>query len=131
VNSDAAPLALLGAALTGKPFAPLNYRLADVQLTAILHRMAPATVVVGKGITERLGDIEGITPLTRARLLEVATDPGSPELPEGFVDPDEVAVMLFTSGTTGEPKAAVLRHRNLASYVLSTVEFAGAAEDDK
>jgi fatty-acyl-CoA synthase len=35
-------------------------------------------------------------------------------------------VLLFTSGTTGEPKAAVLRHRHLTSYVLSTVEFMGA-----
>jgi len=47
----------------------------------------------------------------------------------GFVDPDEIAVLLYTSGTTGEPKAAVLRHRHLASYVISTVEFMGAGDD--
>ena len=45
-------------------------------------------------------------------------------------DPDDIAVLLFTSGTTGEPKAAVLRHRHLTSYVISTVEFMGAAEDE-
>jgi acyl-CoA synthetase (AMP-forming)/AMP-acid ligase II len=39
-------------------------------------------------------------------------------------------VLLFTSGTTGEPKAAVLRHRHLVSYVLSTVEFMGAGPDE-
>jgi fatty-acyl-CoA synthase len=39
-------------------------------------------------------------------------------------------VLLFTSGTTGEPKAAVLRHRHLASYVISTVEFMHAEEDE-
>ena len=44
--------------------------------------------------------------------------------------PTQVAVLLFTSGTTGEPKAAVLRHRHLASYVISTVEFMGADEDE-
>jgi acyl-CoA synthetase (AMP-forming)/AMP-acid ligase II len=136
LNTDAVPLALFGAALAGKPFAPVNYRLADTQLTAILRRMAPAVVVVGPGVAERIGDLEGIsgfegiTTITRERLLVVAADPAAPELPEGFVDPDDVAVLLFTSGTTGEPKAAVLRHRNLASYVLSTVEFGGAAEDE-
>jgi acyl-CoA synthetase (AMP-forming)/AMP-acid ligase II len=134
LNSDAVPLALFGAALAGKPFAPVNYRLPDAGLTAIVRRMAPATVVVGEGLgdsrAERLGEIPGITLMTRAELLAVAADPGAPALTEGFVDPDDVAVLLFTSGTTGEPKAAVLRHRNLTSYVLSTVEFAGAAEDE-
>ena len=47
-----------------------------------------------------------------------------------FVDPDDVAILLFTSGTTGEPKAAVLRHRHLASYVIGTVEFMGADDDE-
>ena len=43
---------------------------------------------------------------------------------------DDVAVVLYTSGTSGTPKAALLRHRNLASYVFTTVEFAQAAEDE-
>jgi fatty-acyl-CoA synthase len=45
-------------------------------------------------------------------------------------DPDEIALLLVTSGTTGEPKAAVLRHKHLASYVFATVEFMGADEDE-
>ena len=42
-----------------------------------------------------------------------------------FVDPEDVGVLLFTSGTTSEPKAAVLRHRHLVSYIISSVEFLG------
>ena len=57
---------------------------------------------------------------------DVAVDAG--EWPS--VDPEAIAVLLFTSGTTGEPKAAVLRHRHLASYVIATVEFMGAADDE-
>jgi len=41
---------------------------------------------------------------------------------------EDVAILLFTSGTTGDPKTAVLRHRHLTNYVISTVEFAGADE---
>ena len=37
------------------------------------------------------------------------------------MDPDEIAVLLYQ--TTGEPKAAVLRHKHLVSYILSSVEF--------
>ena len=47
-----------------------------------------------------------------------------------FVDPDEVGVLLFTSGTTSEPKAAVLRHRHLVSYIISSVEFLGCSPDE-
>jgi acyl-CoA synthetase (AMP-forming)/AMP-acid ligase II len=47
-----------------------------------------------------------------------------------FVDPESVAVFLFTSGTTSEPKAAVLRHRHLVSYIISSVEFLGCGADE-
>src|SRR5258708_10126841 len=36
----------------------------------------------------------------------------------------------MTSGTTAEPKSAILRHRHLVSYVLGTVDFSSAAADD-
>src|SRR5437763_6621302 len=60
LNSEAVPIVLFGAALAGKPFVPINYRLTDDQLQQILRRTAPATAVVGEGIAERLGAIDGI-----------------------------------------------------------------------
>jgi len=131
LNSEAVPLALFGAALAGKPFVPVNYRLTDEQLRAILERTAPATVIVGEGIADRIGSIDGLELMTRDELLAIAADEFAPLAdPYADIDPESPAVLLFTSGTTGEPKAAVLRHRNLASYVLMTVEFAGAGEDE-
>jgi fatty-acyl-CoA synthase len=130
VNSDAVPLVLFGAARAGKAYVPVNYRLTDDRLQAVVERMAPATVVVGPGVAERIGQVEGITLLNRKELLDVAADPQAPRIESGGADPDDIAVLLFTSGTTGEPKAAVLRHRHLAGYILSSVEFAGADETD-
>ena len=46
------------------------------------------------------------------------------------MDPDDLAVLLFTSGTTGSQKSAVLRHKHLVSYILGSVEFMGAGEDE-
>ena len=50
--------------------------------------------------------------------------------PSWPMDPDAIAILLFTSGTTGAPKAAVLRHKHLVSYILGSVEFGGAGEDE-
>src|SRR5271155_3084189 len=41
-NSEAAAIALFGAAIAGVPYVPLNYRLADADPSAFLGRMAPA-----------------------------------------------------------------------------------------
>ena len=130
LNSEAVPIALFGAGLAGKPFVPVNYRLTDDQLRALVRRTAPATLIAGEGIAERLGPVEGVEVLSRDELLELAVDPDIPCADPYAGDPDDIAVLLFTSGTTGEPKAAVLRHRNLASYIISTVEFAGSGEDE-
>jgi acyl-CoA synthetase (AMP-forming)/AMP-acid ligase II len=45
-------------------------------------------------------------------------------------EPEVAAVILFTSGSSGTPKAALLTHDNLLSYVMETVEFASAEEDE-
>jgi acyl-CoA synthetase (AMP-forming)/AMP-acid ligase II len=47
-----------------------------------------------------------------------------------FADPDDVAIVLFTSGTTSKPKAVELSHANLTSYITGTVEFDSADSDD-
>lgn len=132
LNSDAVPLALFGAAYRGIPFAPLNYRLADAQLRTVVERLAPATIVVGDevAVTDRIGAPPGIAVLRRQDLLEVAADPGVAPIGDGPTDPAQVAVLLFTSGTSGAPKAAILRHRNLVSYIISSVDFASADPDE-
>ena len=131
LNSEAVPITLLGAALAGVPFAPVNYRLSDDQLNGIMEGLSPGLVIVGPDEEGRIAPVEGIETMRRADLLNACADPDAPvadDLP--FVDPEDVAILLFTSGTTGEPKAAVLRHRHLTSYIITTVEFMGAAADE-
>ena len=128
LNSEAVPIALFGAAIAGLPFAPVNYRLPDDQLHAILRRLAPATLVVDADMVERVPDT-GLDLVVRDELLAMVKEEQPGSVPD-FVDPDSIAILLFTSGTTGEPKAAVLRHRHLAAYILNTVEFLGSDESE-
>ena len=123
-NSNLLPSLLFGSAEAGIPFVPLNYRLSDDRLRALLGRVAPALLVVEDEMRHRATGIDGLAVFTTSEFQALA----SAETRVGLtpVDPEAVALQLFTSGTTGDPKAAVLRHRHLTSYVVSTVEFLGA-----
>ena len=129
LNSPAAPAALFAAAEIGRPFAPLNYRLADGDLRKLLARTAPSVAIVDDDMAPRLAGTPGVAIVTRGAFEAACLDPALRATAKPDVDAD-IAVLLFTSGTTGEPKAAVLRHRHLASYVISTVEFMHAEEDE-
>lgn len=128
-TSPALVVGLFGAAWAGVPFAPLNYRLADDQLRVLAQDEVPALAIVDPGTEHRLAGIEGLELITTHDLLEQ-----SQNLPSSTTawsqDPEDIAVLLFTSGTSGPPKAAVLRHKHLTSYVLGSVEFLGAGSDE-
>ena len=129
VNSLAVPRTLFAAAMAGTAFTPLNYRLTDPELRRVAERAAPAVAVVDADMVSRLDGIDGLDIVTTDEAAKIATSPEDGEL--FFIpDSDAIGVLLFTSGTTGEPKAAVLRHSHLSSYVLQTLEFASAGEDE-
>src|ERR1700682_3564294 len=65
VNSEVVPILLYGSALAGVPFVPVNYRLADDQLRAILARSAPSVVVVEDAVVDRVGTVDGVELVTR------------------------------------------------------------------
>lgn len=124
-GSEAAPIALIGAALFGVPYCPLNYRLADADLAALLARIEPAFIIGDVERVQRLAPEATHKLYTREDFVKQAEAAAQPEREAG--EDEGIAVQLFTSGTTAAPKAAILRHSNLVSYILGSVEF-GAAE---
>jgi acyl-CoA synthetase (AMP-forming)/AMP-acid ligase II len=119
-NGLSLPICLFAAARAGVPFIPLNYRLAPEQLSVLLAGHAGALLV-------HEGDVPMGFAGTALHRDALPLSEGSVEPPD---DEDLVAVHLYTSGTTAAPKAALLRHRHLMAYVLGTLEF-GAASDDE
>jgi acyl-CoA synthetase (AMP-forming)/AMP-acid ligase II len=128
VSTPALPMSLFAAAWAGVPFVPLNYRLTGRELDALLEQIAPALLVTD---AERAAQIRvpGIQVISRDEWLTSALAGTAPE-PAWNMDADEIAILLFTSGTTGAPKAAVIRHKHIVSYILGSVEFGSADEAD-
>jgi acyl-CoA synthetase (AMP-forming)/AMP-acid ligase II len=129
-SSEASAIALFGAAITGIPYVPLNYRLADADLAALLKRIEPAYVIGDADRVKRLNPNSGHQVWSRASFVtesERLAD-SAPDIEESTGE--AIAVQLFTSGTTAAPKAAILRHANLLGYILGTLEFGSAARDE-
>ncbi len=129
VNSLALPVGIFASAWAGVPYVPLNYRLSEAEINALLDRIKPAYLVTDASRCEAFAEQERVAVIDRERFLALASS-GNVETEPWSVDQEDIAVLLFTSGTTGAPKAAVLRQKHLVSYILGSVEFCSAAEDD-
>ena len=121
------PVALFSSAWAGIPYVPLNYRLTVDEIDALLERIQPAYLITDSDRATSFANRPGLIAVDRDQYegshSDTPIDPWS-------LEPEDVAVLLFTSGTTGTPKAAVIRHRHLVSYILTSVEFMSADENE-
>jgi fatty-acyl-CoA synthase len=119
---------MFAASRLGAIFVPLNFRLRSAELSFILNDAGAHTLVADdlhRNLIDAVRDelpcrrylssetaAVGWTALADATAAAAATQDGEPE-PAEAVDADEVALIMYTSGTTGRPKGAMLTHANL------------------
>lgn len=120
------PVLIFAAARAGVAFTPINYRLSAEGIQALIERLPEPLVVVDGRYREMIAGVSDRV-MVSDDFLDAAR---SAEPAAQFPDPDSVAIVLFTSGTTSQPKAVELSHNNLTSYVTGTVEFGAAADTD-
>ena len=113
-------VAYLAAARIGAITAGVNPRLGPRERGRVLGRSQPKLVIA----TDDL--VEGIPADTETEVVELAgstetilTSIRSDDVPRRVpTDPERPAAIVFTSGTTGEPKGAVFRNRQLAAITM-------------
>ncbi len=126
------PLLIFASARAGVAFTPINYRLSAEGIKTLIARLPNPLVVIDRRYLDELGGPAGLESFAKQVIVsdEFLARAGDAEPAAEFADPDSVAIVLFTSGTTSQPKAVELTHNNLTSYVTGTVEFGSAEPTD-
>ena len=134
-NSDVFAMIYLGIAKAGATVVPLNLLLKPNEIEYILNDAAAAGIVYHEAFAPAVTAFRNNVPslktfvhvgaqksadqdLSFTEFTAVMADPPRVE----FDPADDVVSILYTSGTTGQPKGAMLTHRNLANNTQSVME---------
>jgi acyl-coenzyme A synthetase/AMP-(fatty) acid ligase len=96
-------------------------------------RIAAANPVLVIGENEALGELPGGIETMTMDEVAVATDDdvlGEPPVEPADLAPEDPALIVFTSGTTGEPRGALQPHRYLAGQATQAEHWFGAGKGD-
>ena len=130
---------LLGAARLGAVTLPLNLRLTPMEIAYQLDDCRPTLLLHEQGLSDLVAQA-GSQSSHPLRLISVGGEPDDfsalrasaiPRSKSTPVKPDDPVLLLYTSGTTGQPKGAVLPHRKtLYNSLNATLDF-GIRDTDR
>ena len=133
---------LYGTSQAGNILTLINQRLAPPEIQYVLSDAEPSMLIVGENHFERVADIHRAVPSIRHLVViggerpgalgyDELVGPGAPDPSLGHSDDDEVAWLVYTSGTTGRPKGAMLSHRNIMGALLNAMIEWKPGRDDR
>src|SRR6185295_11969700 len=110
-----------GTLLAGKTVVPINFLLGDREVQHIIADSGIDTIVSAPPLVERLKDMP-LKVVDLSTLPKVPPAAITPKFPD--VKADDLAVLMYTSGTSGMPKGVQLTYGNLASDVEAAIAHA-------
>lgn len=143
-NDVSAFEALFATGLAGGVFVPLNTRLTAREIAYILDDSGASVLVVAASHAQIVNEIgSSPAPLRTVLALEDANldaahrpyelfvEEGRPDGAFPAVDFDDPCLILYTSGTTGAPKGAVLTHRNVTFNTVNQLAHFDVTSSDR
>ena len=124
--------AWFGIILAGGVVVPVNNFLKPDEIAFILRDAGVRVVVHDESLREGAEKLATLLPELRQLRAEEFTAPSSlPSFPGAHRTAADLAVLVYTSGTTGHPKGAMLSHGNLLANVESCREKLAAVDHDR
>ncbi|MBY3989582.1 amino acid adenylation domain-containing protein [Rhodococcus fascians] len=120
------PVALLAVLRLGAAYLPLDVDYPRERLQYMIDDADPVCVLVTAGTVDAVSWIG--TALVRA---DSAGDPGDRALPPIRDAGDELAYIIHTSGTTGQPKGVMVTTANLAAFAAAVAEQGWVRQEDR
>lgn len=117
-----------GTLLAGKTVVPINYLLGDREIAHVIKDSGIDTVITIPQLAPRLANSD-LKVIDLTQLPQTPPMAITPRFPSPL--PDDMAVLLYTSGTSGLPKGVILTYKNLQSDVDAAVEHAALKHEHK
>ena len=110
----------LAAAKAGLIVACLNWRLADRELRHCINLVEASVLIVQEELAQTLDrlDLKEHRRIMLGGDYEAFLDSGTSDFPDLDIDPENGLVILYTSGTTGLPKGALISHRAMVARAM-------------
>lgn len=133
---------VLAANMLGAIAVPVNFRLTPAELAFLVDDCEARIMITESVLAAVAGGVRGITSVlntiavagsaTEGDLLgyeDLVNEPGDPPEPVDIPN-DSPALIMYTSGTTGRPKGAVLTHTNLTGQTMTGLFTHGVDVND-